>query len=289
MAHFRICVTGSVVELNSQFKIMKKLKLIGEPFKVHKNTAFIKGMFNSKLEVAKFTGAQIRTVSGIRGQIKKVVKEGAAEGAFRATFEDKILKSDIVFCKTWYQVEIPKFCNPLIFYGQTRMLKSHADLRRERGLAIPTKGMDSEYIVHEEAVDRERDERIFAPINVPKQISQALPFKSKQKVKTFNDKLAEDSRRKTNLLEALQLPTKRPFKKMFMNDQEKKIHSMVQRLAQLGKVYEKDKQEKREKHVKEVRKREQKVNEKREERNKEARKVRYMKNQGKMSKSANLE
>jgi ribosome biogenesis protein BMS1 len=47
-------VTGAVVEINSQFKIMKKLKLIGEPFKIHKNTAFIKGMFNSRLEVAKF-------------------------------------------------------------------------------------------------------------------------------------------------------------------------------------------------------------------------------------------
>jgi len=57
VSHFRICTTGVVVELNSQFKVMKKLKLIGEPFKVHKNTAFIKGMFNSKLEVAKFHGA----------------------------------------------------------------------------------------------------------------------------------------------------------------------------------------------------------------------------------------
>jgi len=46
-----------VVEVNTQFKVMKKLKLIGEPFKIHKNTAFIKGMFNSNLEAAKFTGA----------------------------------------------------------------------------------------------------------------------------------------------------------------------------------------------------------------------------------------
>ena len=197
---------------------MKKLKLIGEPFKIHKNTAFVKGMFSSKLEVAKFQGAQIRTVSGIRGQIKKVVKEGAPEGSFRATFEDKILKSDIVFCKTWYQVEIPRFCNPLIYYGSTRMLKTHSDLRKQLGVEIPNKGRDSEYIFHEEDIDKERDERVFAPIQVPKAITTNLPFKSKQKVKILVDKVAIDSRRKTNLLEALNLPTKRPFKKMFMNE-----------------------------------------------------------------------
>lgn len=54
VSHFRICVTGVIIEMNSQFKVMKKLKIIGEPFKIHKNTAFIKGMFNSNLEVAKF-------------------------------------------------------------------------------------------------------------------------------------------------------------------------------------------------------------------------------------------
>ena len=55
---------------------MKELKLTGSPIKVCKNTAFISGMFNSALEVAKFEGATLRTVSGIRGQVKKAVNKG---------------------------------------------------------------------------------------------------------------------------------------------------------------------------------------------------------------------
>ena len=144
--------TRVIIEMNSNFKIMKKLKLIGEPYKVMKNTAFIKGMFSSALEVAKFTGASLKTVSGIRGSIKRVVKDPARNGAFRATFEDKILMSDIVFLRTWYGVDVPRFCNPIISYGKTRMLKTHAALRWERGLPIPGK-KDSEYAHHDEVVD----------------------------------------------------------------------------------------------------------------------------------------
>jgi len=40
-----------VLELNHNFDVVKKLKLVGEPFKIYKNSAFIKGMFNSMVTI----------------------------------------------------------------------------------------------------------------------------------------------------------------------------------------------------------------------------------------------
>ena len=98
-----MAATGVVLELDHSFKIVKKLKLVGTPHKVLKNTCFVRGMFNSELEVAKFIGASIKTVWNKRANQKG--NQGGT-GTFRATFEDKVLLSDIIFLRSWTQVEI---------------------------------------------------------------------------------------------------------------------------------------------------------------------------------------
>ena len=56
---FRVSLTGVVLEVDHSFAVVKKLKLTGTPARVHRNTAFIRGMFTTALEVAKFQGAKV--------------------------------------------------------------------------------------------------------------------------------------------------------------------------------------------------------------------------------------
>ncbi|XP_012149363.2 ribosome biogenesis protein BMS1 homolog [Megachile rotundata] len=177
---FRIAATGSIVEMDKSTQIMKKLKLTGVPLKIYKKTAFIKDMFNSVLEVAKFESAKIKTVSGIRGQIKKAVSK--PEGCFRATFEDKILLSDIVFCRTWYKVDVPKFYNPVTSLllppdekNRWQGMKTTGQLKRERNIRVPA-NTDSMY------TPIEREPKVFKPLVIPRSLQKELPYKDKPKL-----------------------------------------------------------------------------------------------------------
>ena len=169
---------------------MKKLRLVGTPYKIFKNTAFIKGMFNSSLEVAKFEGAAVRTVSGVRGQIKKILR--SPDGAFRATFEDKILASDIVFCRTWFPVDVPQLYNPVtsLLRDWTGMKPARL-VRQEKGIKL-LQQHDSKY----KPVVRET--RHFNPLHIPTQLQQQLPFKSKPK---FQKRLQNGQKQKAVVLE----------------------------------------------------------------------------------------
>ncbi|KAG5309009.1 BMS1 protein, partial [Acromyrmex insinuator] len=179
---FRIVATGSIVELDKSTEVMKKLKLIGVPMKIHRKTAFIKDMFNSALEVAKFEGARIKTVSGIRGQIKKAISK--PEGCFRATFEDKIMLSDIVFCRTWYKVDVPRFYNPV-----TSLLLPPAEKSRWHGMKT-TGQLKREKNIHAEAnmnsiyTPIERDVKVFKPLFIPRKLQKELPYRDKPKLES---------------------------------------------------------------------------------------------------------
>ncbi|XP_074111082.1 ribosome biogenesis protein BMS1 homolog [Cotesia typhae] len=179
---FRIVATGSVAELDKNTRIVKKLKLIGEPKKIYKKTAFIGGMFNSQLEVAKFEGAKIKTVSGIRGLIKRAEK---TPGWFRATFEDKIQLSDIVFCRTWVRIEVPHYYNPVINLllphgkkNEWRGMRTVSELKKANNIkAKPEDFKDSLY------TPIERQPKVFQPLRIPKGLQKALPYRDKPKLR----------------------------------------------------------------------------------------------------------
>ncbi|CAG7975408.1 unnamed protein product [Penicillium olsonii] len=186
---FRIAATGVVESVDEHTEIVKKLKLTGVPYKIFKNTAFIKDMFNSSLEIAKFEGASIKTVSGIRGQIKRALSK--PEGHFRATFEDKILMSDIVFLRAWYPIKPHRFYNPVTnlldqIEGEKgdsgwQGMRLTGEVRHAQGIATPQL-KDSTY------KPIERQERHFNPLRVPKQLAADLPYKSQiTKMKAHKD------------------------------------------------------------------------------------------------------
>ena len=176
---FRISATGVVLNVDENTEIVKKLKLTGHPYKIFRNTAFIRDMFSTALEIAKFEGASVRTVSGIRGQIKRALSK--PEGHYRATFEDKILMSDIVFLRAWYPVKPHRFYNPVTNLLDTvegnikndgwKGMRLTGEVRAASNMPVPQQ---------KNSVYRpiERPTRHFNPLRVPRQLAADLPFKS---------------------------------------------------------------------------------------------------------------
>lgn len=245
---FRVAATGVVEDLNSSVEIVKKLKLVGHPYKIFRNTAFIKDMFNNSLEVAKFEGAAIRTVSGIRGEIKRALSK--PDGYFRATFEDKILMSDTIFLKTWYPIKVKKFYNPVTSmllqdHEQWKGMRLTGQVRAANNIATPLQ-KDSAY------KKIEREERRFNKLKVPKSIKLNLPFKSQiqemkpQKKQSYMAKRAVlvdgDEKKARDLMNKIHTLKKDKDKKR----KEKKQEKFKDRLKVIAKKEEVRKEKERE-------------------------------------------
>lgn len=200
---FRIGATGTVVNTGLRHMVYKKLKLVGAVNKVFRNTAFIEKLFTSKLEAMAFIGAGIRTVSGIRGIIKKAEKQ--PEGLVRASFEDKVAQSDIIFLRTYVPITIIKFCYEMLnhyyvydeytreyiipgkkksHYEQPLRIKTFAELRHERNLPIPI-NPDSIYLqktarVVDQFIEDEHREELLNM--VPTRLLKSLPFENQHEI-----------------------------------------------------------------------------------------------------------
>ncbi|KAA8570790.1 hypothetical protein EYC84_000182 [Monilinia fructicola] len=244
---FRIAATGTVMTVDESSETVKKLKLTGTPYKIYKNTAFIKDMFNTSLEIAKFEGASIKTVSGIRGQIKRALAK--PEGYFRATFEDKILMSDIVFLRAWYPIKPHRFYNPVTNLIGWEGMRLTGEVRRDQNLPTPDQKNS-----HYKPV--ERVTRHFNPLRVPRALAAELPYKSqivqmkKQSKPTYMQKRAvvvggEEKKARDLMQKLMTIRNEKVAKRKVANEKRREVYrkKVAENEEKRGEREKKEKQE----------------------------------------------
>jgi ribosome biogenesis protein BMS1 len=244
---FRVAATGTVLDVDEAPEIVKKLKLTGTPYKIFKNTAFIRDMFTSAIEIAKFEGASIKTVSGIRGQIKKALSK--PDGHFRATFEDKILMSDIVFLRAWYPVRPHRFYNPVTNLIGWSGMRLTGEVRRDEKIATPQQKNSLYKPV-------ERVTRHFNPLRVPRALAAELPYKSqitqmkKQSKPTYMQKRAvvlggEEKKARDLMQKVMTLRNEKVAKRRVAKEEKRKVYrkKVAENAEMRGEREKKEKQE----------------------------------------------
>ena len=258
------------------------------------------GMFNSAMEVAKFEHAKLKTVSGIRGSVKKALRDSnhiasdgskgsaaakQAPGTFRATFEDKILMSDIVICRMWVPVEPKQFYNPVLSlladshtaeYKSDQveeldepsqsakmptaatastpivpLMRTTAEIRRENQVPL---------VVNKDSVYKpiERTKREFRKLKVPVKLQEALPFASKPKQQTPKNKegylakraviLEPEEKKARAVVQMLSTVRRSKLEKRQVANQERSSKKRKEREMEAGRFEDQHREEKRAKY-----------------------------------------
>jgi ribosome biogenesis protein BMS1 len=197
------------------------------------------------LEIAKFEGAAIKTVSGVRGQIKRALSK--PEGHFRATFEDKILMSDLVFLRSWFPIKPHRFYNVVTnLLGTWQGMRLTGEVRRDQNIPTPM-DKNSKYR------PIERTARHFNALRVPRALAAELPFKSQivttkpQRHQTYMQKravvLGGEEKKARDLLQKLTTIRKDVAAKRRAKKEEKRV-VFRKKMEDMG--HKKEEREKRE-------------------------------------------
>lgn len=167
-AEYKILGTGQVLDINGNYAVKKKLKLIGHPKKIVGQNVIIQSMFSSSTEASRFLHARLNTVSGIRGLLKNT---SGNDGCVRAVFEGSILMSETVFLKCFVPVNVYKYLQHTSPGGEyVRHLK---DLRDEEETSKESLSIST-------CEDENREVRQMREVSEIKKLEKQLPFEKRQ-------------------------------------------------------------------------------------------------------------
>jgi len=225
--NFRIAANGTETEIGDHPSIMKKLKLVGYPEQIKGHTVFVKDMFHTPEEASRYEGAIVKTVSGLRGQIKKA----GAKGVFRATFEGSPKMSDIVFLPCFFPITPMKaYLNAESFEnaGEIRLLK---EIREERGLSVQERANSTYRAVRRPEGVRERP--------LPRRIAAKAPLAMLEKEEEPEREQAGSSETlaKVKALEAIARKAEQ-IREEKAKKREKRIAEIVQERKEIRKKRE---------------------------------------------------
>ncbi|XP_066581384.1 pre-rRNA-processing protein TSR1 homolog isoform X2 [Prorops nasuta] len=113
-----LIATGSVLSVNPDRLVIKRVVLSGHPFKVNKRSAVIRFMFFNREDINWFKPVQLRTKYGRRGHIKEPL---GTHGHMKCVFNGQLKSQDTILLNLYKRI-FPKWTYEpyLLFLGKCR-------------------------------------------------------------------------------------------------------------------------------------------------------------------------